>query len=221
MGRHSKPSTSKKIARNTAIIAAGAGTTLALSSGIASAFPGQDAIIKCESGGNYQAKNKSSTASGAFQIINGTWKAYGGLQFAPTARQATPAQQQIVADRIYAASGTAPWNASKHCWGGKIGKAGETKPKANAPKAKSKAPKAAPKKQTPKAAKPAPKKAAAPKHAPAAGKHYVVKQGDYLVRIAAQQGVDSWHTLYDLNRQVIGGNPNLILPGQDLVLPQQ
>lgn len=33
-------------------------------------------VIKCESGGNPKAKNKNSTATGLFQIIEGTWRSY-------------------------------------------------------------------------------------------------------------------------------------------------
>jgi soluble lytic murein transglycosylase-like protein len=34
-------------------------------------------IIKAESGGNERAENKSSTATGCFQFINGTWRKMG------------------------------------------------------------------------------------------------------------------------------------------------
>lgn len=77
------------------------------------------AIEQCESGGR-NAKNPHSTASGYYQIVNGTWRAHGGTKFAPTARGATKAEQRIIAARIAAARGSyADWNASKHCWGSK------------------------------------------------------------------------------------------------------
>ena len=59
-----------------------------------------DPLIDCESGGNPTAQNPNSTASGLYQIIDGTWEYYGGREFAPTAAQATPEQQRIVAERI-------------------------------------------------------------------------------------------------------------------------
>jgi LysM repeat protein len=53
---------------------------------------------------------------------------------------------------------------------------------------------------------------------PPAHKSVTVKGGDTLSKIAAAHGV-SWQKLYALNKGVIGGNPNLIRPGQQLKLP--
>jgi LysM repeat protein len=47
---------------------------------------------------------------------------------------------------------------------------------------------------------------------------YTVQSGDWLSKIAPRYGV-SWQQLYAANRQTIGGNPNLIKPGQRLVIP--
>ena len=53
--------------------------------------------------------------------------------------------------------------------------------------------------------------------------HYIVKEGDTLSTIALEfygNGTQAyWQQIYDANRNVIGGNPNLIRPGQDLVIP--
>ena len=61
---------------------------------------------------------------------------------------------------------------------------------------------------------------AAPQVASASGSHDV-KAGDFLWKIAAEQLGDSgrWPEIYALNKDVIGDNPNLILPGQKLRLP--
>jgi nucleoid-associated protein YgaU len=50
---------------------------------------------------------------------------------------------------------------------------------------------------------------------------YTVVKGDSLSKIAAAQlGSSSrWREIYDLNKSVIGGNPNLIHPGQVYTLP--
>ncbi|MGP4113966.1 M23 family metallopeptidase [Streptomyces sp. 4N509B] len=48
---------------------------------------------------------------------------------------------------------------------------------------------------------------------------YTVVAGDTLSRIAKAQDVDGgWRALYDANRDLVGDNPNLIRPGQELVL---
>ncbi len=61
----------------------------------------------------------------------------------------------------------------------------------------------------------APNPAVAPKPEPAT---VTVKGGDNLSKIAAANGT-SWKAIYELNKDVIGGNPNLIRPGQVLKMP--
>src|SRR5579859_7923839 len=48
---------------------------------------------------------------------------------------------------------------------------------------------------------------------------YTVKSGNSLSSIAQMFGISNWQTLYNANRNVIGNNPNLIYPGQKLVIP--
>lgn len=48
-------------------------------------------------------------------------------------------------------------------------------------------------------------------------KIYVVKRGDSLSKIAAIYKM-SWTTLYSKNKKIIGSNPNLIYPGQKIVI---
>ncbi|WP_239613946.1 LysM peptidoglycan-binding domain-containing protein [Cohnella mopanensis] len=50
---------------------------------------------------------------------------------------------------------------------------------------------------------------------------YVVKRGDSLWRISARVygSGDQWRTIYEKNKAVVGANPNLIYPGQKLVIP--
>ncbi|WP_053171064.1 LysM peptidoglycan-binding domain-containing protein [Streptomyces sp. SBT349] len=59
---------------------------------------------------------------------------------------------------------------------------------------------------------------AAPASAPAAESSYTVASGDTLSKIARAQGLPGWEELYEGNRQVVGEDPNLITPGQKLVL---
>lgn len=68
---------------------------------------------------------------------------------------------------------------------------------------------------------PAPPVPAEPQVAAVGGTHDV-KAGDFLWKIAADKLGDAgrWPEIYALNKDVIGDNPNLILPGQKLRLPQ-
>jgi predicted nucleic acid-binding Zn-ribbon protein len=64
------------------------------------------AIVQCESGGNFGAVNPSSGAGGAYQILPSTWRLYGG-QGAP--QDASPEQQSEIAAQIWADSGPSAW----------------------------------------------------------------------------------------------------------------
>ncbi|SOB82366.1 LysM peptidoglycan-binding domain-containing protein [Streptomyces sp. 1331.2] len=64
-----------------------------------------------------------------------------------------------------------------------------------------------------------PKHAAPQQAAPASGHDYTVRSGDTLSTIAAAQGVSGgWQELYAQNHATVGGDPDLILPGQVLHL---
>ncbi len=64
------------------------------------------AIVMCESGGNFGAVNPSSGAGGAYQILPSTWSLYGGSG-AP--QSASPQQQSAIASQIWADSGPSAW----------------------------------------------------------------------------------------------------------------
>jgi len=53
---------------------------------------------------------------------------------------------------------------------------------------------------------------------------YVVQRGDYLTKISALEEIYldrlKWRRIYRANRGVIGGDPNLIRPGQELTIPR-
>lgn len=62
-----------------------------------------------------------------------------------------------------------------------------------------------------------PDPAPAPEPAPEPSQRvYVVQPGDSLSVIADTLGMN-WHDLYAMNRDVVGEDPNLIHPGQELV----
>lgn len=67
-------------------------------------------IVQCESGGNYSAVNSSSGAGGAYQIMPSTWRAYGGSGLP---QNASKAQQDAIASKIYQSQGSSPWSCAK------------------------------------------------------------------------------------------------------------
>ncbi|MBT2487957.1 peptidoglycan DD-metalloendopeptidase family protein [Streptomyces sp. ISL-96] len=69
-----------------------------------------------------------------------------------------------------------------------------------------------------KSAAPAASEKAAPKKQ-AGTETYSVVSGDYLSKIADERDVrGGWQKLYEDNREVVGGNPSLILPGMKLTI---
>ncbi|QES40778.1 transglycosylase [Streptomyces venezuelae] len=173
-----------------------------------------DRIARCESGGNWQT-NTGNGYYGGLQFSAGTWRAYGGGAYAPTADRASKAQQIAVAAKVQRAQG---WGAWPSC-SARAGAYG------SAPGGAAPVPKAA--KPAPRAAKPAPKAVGQRPGGTADRSHrgplrgtsgsYTVRPGDTLSVIAARHGTD-WRWVYAANRQVIGGDPDMIVPGQRLSL---
>ncbi|MGW2371923.1 transglycosylase family protein [Kitasatospora sp. NPDC001683] len=208
----------------------------------ASAAPSStwDAVAQCESGGNWSISTGNGF-HGGLQFTPSTWAAYGGTAYAARADQATRAQQIAVAEKVLASQGPGAWPVcSKQAGLSKGGapaavdtsagsgssdsgaaavksakRAAKAAPKGAqqaAPKAKSQAPKAA---QGRPSAKPA-------QSAPVAERNtsvgdYTVRSGDTLSDIAAKFGVDT-DSLYRKNVRTIGGDPDLIFPGQTLTV---
>ena len=235
-GKHRAPTTTgKTVAR---VATAGVVLTavpMSMGAGVAEAAQVPtgvlDEIARCESGGSYTAQNPSSSASGKYQFIDSTWRAYRGDSSAARAKDASPAEQEAAAQRLYAAQGTTPWNASKSCWGGRVSsgdpvgggsarsesaRSGSTTKR----EVKKEAVTSDTKSQTNQSAKPKAAKPKASKSKPRVsagnGKHRV-ESGDTLSGLALRYTGDaSWEQLYERNRDVVGGNPHLIVPGQVL-----
>ena len=72
-------------------------------------------VRRHESGGNYQAKNPRSTASGAYQFLDSTWRtmsARAGHGGYPTARSAPPWVQDAVAIYTVNSGWRSAWNGT-------------------------------------------------------------------------------------------------------------
>ncbi|MFH9350606.1 transglycosylase family protein [Kitasatospora sp. NPDC017646] len=245
-GRHRRRTQTEKAIAVAGVAGVGLALPLLTATG-ASAAPASswDSVAQCESGGDWSI-NTGNGFYGGLQFTSSTWKAYGGTAFAPQANQASRAQQISVAEKVLASQGPGAWPVCSQKGSLSKGGAPAAVDTSSDTKAQSAPKQQAPKQQAPRAAaKPvqqyAPKHAApmkpaeqpvqqyTPKHAapraaqpaPAAqtGHDYTVRSGDTLSGIAAAQGVSGgWQALYDGNRGTVGGDPNLIVPGQVLHL---
>jgi hypothetical protein len=86
--------------------------------------PGVDAFLRCviahESGGDPKAENPTSTASGLFQFIDSSWRAYSrsaGITRYARASQAPASVQWTVARHVVTDYGKYPWKGT-NCGGG-------------------------------------------------------------------------------------------------------
>lgn len=67
-----------------------------------------DRLAQCESGGDWSI-NTGNGYHGGLQFSRSTWQAYGGGKYAPTADQATRAQQIDIAKKTQASQGWGAW----------------------------------------------------------------------------------------------------------------
>ncbi|MDF2256534.1 transglycosylase family protein [Streptomyces ferralitis] len=183
-------------------VAVGTGQAQAADAGV------WDRIASCESGGNWHI-NTGNGYYGGLQFSASTWAAYGGTNYAPTASEASRSAQIAVANRVQAAQG---WGAWPVC-SGQAGASGSA-PAESAPQTGTshKTYKAAPTERRHESQNTTRSSA---RTGGSGHGNYTVASGDTLSGIAAAHGT-TWQRLYDANKQVIGDNPNLILPGERL-----
>ena len=214
----------------TAAVAAVLLATVASGTQVSAAASGStwDRVAACESGGNWH----TSTGNGYYgglQFTLGTWHANGGSGN-PAAASRT--EQIRVAESVLASQGPGAWpvcgpQAGLHRSGGPAvvkhppirlwcivhhchkttgpvtvhrshrsgGPAAVSNPPANIRKHRPE-----------------------PSAAVSGPNSYTVVQGDTLSLIAAQRTGQAWQRLYERNRAVVGGDPDLIFPGQVLAL---
>ncbi|MFD9223595.1 transglycosylase family protein [Streptomyces sp. NPDC060064] len=180
----------------------GAGTTHAASVDV------WEKVASCESTNNWKI-NTGNGYYGGLQFTQSTWEAYGGREFAPRADLAGKDQQIAIAERVLKGQGPGAWPVCSARAGlTRGGDAPDIAPERRlAPQSEHRYErKAAPKKATP---------TTVPTHR----EGYTVARGDSLSKIADSEQVrGGWHQLYAQNRTVVGPDPDLIHPGQKLIL---
>ncbi|MBZ9644169.1 transglycosylase family protein [Streptomyces sp. PSKA30] len=172
-----------------------------------------DRIAQCESGGNWHI-NTGNGYYGGLQFSADTWRAYGGTAYAPTADQASKEQQIAVATKVQRAQG---WGAWPTC-SVRAGASGGA-PEAPATPATGSAGEQSDQSEQSTSSQSAktPARASAHTDRGATRGDYTVRQGDTLSGIADRHGT-TWQRLYAANKAVIGGDPDVIVPGQRLAL---
>jgi Uncharacterized protein containing LysM domain len=177
-----------------------------------------DRIAQCESGGNWHI-NTGNGYYGGLQFSAGTWRAYGGSAYAPTADRASRGAQIAVASKVQSAQGWGAWptcSARAGAYGSAPGSPGAGSATGSATTRS--APKSAPAPRSAPAKREPAKTPARPSGHVGRGSSrgdYTVRQGDTLSAIAARHGT-TWRKIYAANTSVIGGDPDLIVPGQRL-----
>ncbi|MBD0419711.1 LysM peptidoglycan-binding domain-containing protein [Streptomyces sp. TRM S81-3] len=164
-----------------------------------------DRIAQCESGGNWHI-NTGNGYYGGLQFSASTWRAYGGTAYAPTADQASKSQQIAVATKVQRAQG---WGAWPTCSARAGASGGAPAASGAGPAATGAAPSAS--------AKPSKAPARQSGHTERGSSRgdYTVRPGDTLSGIAERHGT-TWQRLFAANEAVIGGDPDVIVPGQRL-----
>ncbi|MEV2251177.1 transglycosylase family protein [Streptomyces sp. NPDC050147] len=108
-GRHRRPRQAPAL-----IVAAGvAGSAIAIpllgaTSASAASTATWDKLAECESGGSWSA-DAGNGYYGGLQLSQQTWEEYGGLDFAPSADQASRSQQISVAEKVLDDQGPKAW----------------------------------------------------------------------------------------------------------------
>jgi resuscitation-promoting factor RpfA len=196
-GRHRGPSSTGRNLARTALAGAVAGAPLFAVTPAAHAAPNStwDRVAQCESGGRWNI-NTGNGYHGGLQFAPGTWRSFGGSQFAPVAHQASRAEQIVVAERVLARQGWGAWPVCSRKAGargqGVTLRSAPAKGTANAKKARLGAP------------------------ATRSSGKYLVKRGDTLSEIAARNGVrGGWRSLAAKNP---GLDPHRLSPGQAIAV---
>ncbi|MFF0853940.1 transglycosylase family protein [Streptomyces sp. NPDC003388] len=212
-GRHRRYQPNRINRASLTVTAGGAGLAIPLvAAGTADAADAAtwNKVAACESSGNWHI-NTGNGYYGGLQFTQSTWEAYGGTRYAPRADLAGSGQQMAVAEHVLDGQGPGAWPACSVRAGLSRGGAA---PDVHTDGAASRPARTGPKRDM-RDVKPQ----TTPQSRAGRAEMYTVVRGDTLSGIAGEQHVrGGWRKLYEGNRDVIGSDPDLILPGQRLGL---
>ncbi|MGC3003274.1 transglycosylase family protein [Streptomyces sp. G35A] len=229
-GRHRRYQPNRINRASLTVTAGGAGIALPfMGTGAAEAADVDtwDKVAACESTNDWDI-NTGNGYYGGLQFTQSTWEAFGGTRYAPRADLATKDQQIAVAEKVLDGQGPGAWPVCSVRAG--LTRGGDTP---DIRPAGDRSDRGGDKKDG-KAARGGKdggtkrdrssvedvKPHTTPQSRAGRAKMYTVVRGDTLSAIATDERVrGGWRGLYDANRSAIGADPDLILPGQRLALP--
>lgn len=224
-GRHRRYQPNRINRASLTVTAGGAGMALPLmGTGAAQAADVEtwDKVAACESTNDWDI-NTGNGYYGGLQFSQSTWEAFGGARFAPRADLATKDQQIAVAEKVLDGQGPGAWPVCSVRAG--LTRGGDTpdiQPAAGK-KAGGEQNKPGTQGDGKKSARPSVedvKPHTTPQSRAGRAEMYTVVRGDTLSGIAEDERVrGGWRGLYTANRSTIGADPDLIVPGQRLALP--
>ncbi|MEG8280273.1 transglycosylase family protein [Streptomyces sp. AHA2] len=167
-------------------------------------------VAACESSGNWSI-NTGNGFYGGLQFTQSTWEAYGGRAYAARADLASKDQQIAVAEKVLDGQGPGAWPACSVRAGlTRGGGEPDIRPAAGRTQQKDTRKKTSIEDVRPQST---------PQSRAGNAEMYTVVRGDTLSGIAGEHEVrGGWRGLYTANRATIGGDPDLIVPGQRLAL---
>jgi LysM repeat protein len=200
-----------------AVGAAGTVPLLGLSSAANASSVNWDAIANCESSGNW-AINTGNGFYGGLQFTQSTWDAYGGGSYASRADLASRDQQIAVAEKVLAGQGIGAWPVCG-AQSGDSGSYSGSNTNGSSDSSQSGSGDSSSQSDSGQSDSSQSDSQAPAAHAQKSGPAYTVKAGDTLNKIATSNKVSGgWQELYANNASTVGGDANLIFPGQKLVL---
>ncbi|MGW0607972.1 transglycosylase family protein [Streptomyces sp. NPDC002640] len=230
-GRHRRYQPNRLNRASLTVTASGAGIALPLvGTGTAEAAEAStwDRVAACEASGDWDI-NTGNGYYGGLQFSQATWEGFGGRVYAPRADQASREEQIAVAEKVLDVQGPGAWPVCSGraglTRGGPAPDLGDGSGGAAAKASDRKAPgsgtggKAAARTGTKDSGKDV-RPQTTPQSRAGQTDLYTVVRGDSLSAIADTRDVDGgWQSLYAVNRSTVGSDPDLIMPGQRLRMP--